>query len=53
MPEKYGINPVWTLLVAAIAVAGTISSAIKCLRRNSVFKQPRPSYRGQMHERRN
>jgi chromosome segregation ATPase len=24
MPEKYRINPVWTLLVAAIAVAGTI-----------------------------
>jgi len=24
MPEKHRINPVWTLLVAAIAVAGTI-----------------------------
>lgn len=32
MPEKYGINPVWTLLVAAIAVAGTILISYKMLK---------------------
>jgi DNA repair exonuclease SbcCD ATPase subunit len=31
MPEKYRINPVWTLLVAAIAVAGTILISYKML----------------------
>lgn len=31
MPEKYRINPVWTLVVAAIAVAGTIFISHKML----------------------
>ena len=31
MPEKYGINPVWILLVAAIAVASTIFIGHKML----------------------
>ena len=31
MPEKYSINPVWTLLVVAIAVAGTIFISHKVL----------------------
>jgi hypothetical protein len=31
MPENYRINPVWTLLVAAIAVIGTILIGYKML----------------------
>ena len=31
MPEKYRINPAWTLVVAAIAVAGTIFISYKML----------------------
>ena len=43
MSERYEINPAWTLLVAAIAIISTISSAINCFRHNSVVKQSRPS----------
>ena len=42
MLEKYRINPAWTLLLAAVAVVGSIVIGYEMLRMQDVLKQSRP-----------